>query len=120
VIVGLTVPAAIAFALAARPVPAEPTALFRGLNRLESAIVRARLDRWGGPYDIRDGGQTVMVPADRRAEVIVEFAKMASENPGVTWAVLHQPDNAELDRATHTDVTPRKDDTSSVIASTSR
>jgi hypothetical protein len=91
VIVALTVPCAVALALAVRPSPRQPTALFRGLAPADIATVREHLDRWGVPYAFQDGGHTVLVPAARRAEVIVELDRMAPESVPTVWASIRRP-----------------------------
>lgn len=75
-------PFALFLAYGARPQASESpvslVALASGLNAREADALRAHLELRRVPYQIRDGGQTVMVPADRRAELTVELIHTAS------------------------------------------
>ena len=70
----------------ARPRPSEIplnlVALASGLDAREADALRAHLEVRQVPYQIWDGGQTVMVPADRRAELTVELIQTASWEGG--------------------------------------
>jgi flagellar biosynthesis/type III secretory pathway M-ring protein FliF/YscJ len=50
-----------------------------GLTAREADALRAHLELRRVPYEIRDGGQTVLVPADRRAELTVELTQFAAQ-----------------------------------------
>lgn len=82
VAVSLLVPLAALAAYDARPRPTEiPLTLVpivSGLTARETDALRAHLELRRVPFEIRDGGQTVMVPADRRAELTVELTQIAA------------------------------------------
>ena len=84
--VSILVPIAALMAYNARPQPSEKAvdlvALASGLDAWESEVLRAHLELRRVPYQMWDGGQTVMVPADRRAELTVELTHTASWEGG--------------------------------------
>ncbi len=71
VVVTLAVPCAVALALAVRPAQRQPGKLFLGLQDPEVAV-EAHWESWGVSQSLEDGRYTEVVPAVRRAEVIVE------------------------------------------------
>ncbi|MCC6697688.1 MAG: hypothetical protein IT365_18820 [Candidatus Hydrogenedentes bacterium] len=79
--VSILVPLAALMAYDTRPQPSESpvnlVALASGLDAREAAVLRAHLELRRVPYQLWDGGQTVMVPADRRAELTVELTHTA-------------------------------------------
>lgn len=82
VVVSLTVPCAVALALAVRPPsPQQPSALFLGLGDLEAAS-GVQWDPWGVVFE--DGGYADKVPAVRRAEVIIELDRIS---PGASLVI---------------------------------
>ncbi|MCC6488328.1 MAG: hypothetical protein IT364_12595 [Candidatus Hydrogenedentes bacterium] len=84
--VSILVPLALWLAFETRPQPSESpvnlVTLASGLDARESDALRAHLELRRVPYQIWDGGQTVMVPADRRAELTVELTHTASGKGG--------------------------------------
>ena len=64
--------------------------LFSGLSGEEAAAVGSRLELWSVPFELRNGGQTVMVPADRCAELTVEFARIAANEGDEETALLRR------------------------------
>jgi flagellar biosynthesis/type III secretory pathway M-ring protein FliF/YscJ len=101
--VSLLVPIAALAAYDARPRPVEPQStlvpMASGLTVREADALRAHLESRRVPFEIRDGGQTVMVPADRRAELTVELTQYTARKtstppdwiittlPGVDWTL---------------------------------
>jgi hypothetical protein len=59
-----------------RATPVEFLALFTELRAEEADAVRGVLRSLGVPYELRDGGQTILVPAARRAELTVECTRI--------------------------------------------
>lgn len=69
----------------------EPMAL--ELTARETDSLCAYLQSRRVPFEIRDGGQTILVPADRRAELTVELTQIAARR-GTTppdWRMLVVP-----------------------------
>jgi flagellar biosynthesis/type III secretory pathway M-ring protein FliF/YscJ len=77
-IVSVFVPLAALAAFDARQRPDEFEAIASGLTRAETDAVQDHLDGLRVPYLIRDGGQTVLVPAARRAELTIELTRNAA------------------------------------------
>jgi len=78
--VALCVPLTIAGAIAAHP--AQEGMVVLGEN-LDSATVHAVLDELRArqvPYATKEGGQTIMVPASRRAELIIELPHLGASS----------------------------------------
>jgi len=84
VAVSLLVPIAALAAYDARPrpteIPLKLVPMVSGLTARETDALRAHLESRRVPFEIRDGGQTVMVPADRRAELTVELTQIAARH----------------------------------------
>ncbi|GMV93212.1 MAG: hypothetical protein AMXMBFR82_29900 [Candidatus Hydrogenedentota bacterium] len=102
VAVSLLVPLAALAAYDARPRPVETqpklVPMVSGLTAREADMLRVLLESRRVPFEIRDGGQTVLVPADRRAELTVELTQNAptattppdwkiTTSPGVDWTL---------------------------------
>ncbi|GMU93111.1 MAG: hypothetical protein AMXMBFR4_21690 [Candidatus Hydrogenedentota bacterium] len=77
-IVSVCVPLATLAAYDARQRPEEFEAIASGLTRAETDAVQDHLNGRRIPYLIRDGGQTVLVPAARRAELTIELTRNAA------------------------------------------
>lgn len=105
-IVSLLVPLATFVAFETRPRPTEGqshlVALASGLTGREADTLRAHLELRRVPYLMRDGGQTVMVPADRRAELTVELTHMAARRDSglPEWTTDFIPDGSPVLRGT--------------------
>ena len=82
-LVSILVPLAAVTAYDARPRADEFEALASGLTRSESDAVLGHLDDRHVPYVLLDGGQTVMVPATKRAELTVELTQLAFVRDGL-------------------------------------
>jgi len=102
VAVSLLVPLAALTAYDARPRSVETQPLLvpmvSGLTARQADMLRVLLESRRVPFEIRDGGQTVLVPADRRAELTVELTQNAEtattppdwiiiSSPGVDWTL---------------------------------
>ena len=85
-LVAILVPLAAVTAYDARPRADEFEALASGLTSSESMAVLGHLEDRHVPYVLMDGGQTVMVPADQRAELTVELSRLASVRDGLSPA----------------------------------
>lgn len=82
-LVSILVPFAAVTAYHAHPRTDEFEALASGLTRSESDAVLGHLENWHVPYVLLDGGQTVMVPATKRAELTVELTRLAFVRDGL-------------------------------------
>ena len=82
-LVSVLVPLAAVTAYHAHPRTDEFEALASGLTRTESDAVLGHLEVRHVPYVLLDGGQTVMVPATKRAELTVELARLAFVRDGL-------------------------------------
>jgi len=114
VAVSLLVPIAALAAYDARPKPVERQStlvpMASGLTVREADALRVLLESRQVPFEIRDGGQTVMVPADRRAELTVELTRntggtttppdwIITTLPGVDWTLRDsRPSPGEVNR----------------------
>jgi len=76
-LVSVLTPLALLVAYDARPRPDSFEALASGLTSTEASAVRGHLDDRHVPYVFLDGGQTVMVPAEQRAELTIELTRLA-------------------------------------------
>lgn len=76
-LVSILVPLAALTAYNVRPRADEFEALASGLTSSESSAVLGHLEVRHVPYVLKDGGQTVMVPATQRAELTVELNQLA-------------------------------------------
>lgn len=82
-LVSILVPLAAVTAYHAQPRTDEFEALASGLTRSESDAVLGHLENRHVPYVLLDGGQTVMVPATKRAELTVELTRLAFVQDGL-------------------------------------
>jgi flagellar biosynthesis/type III secretory pathway M-ring protein FliF/YscJ len=82
-LVSILVPLAAVTAYNAHPRTDEFEALASGLTRSESDAVLGHLEDRHVPYVLLDGGQTVMVPATKRAELTVELTRLAFVRDGL-------------------------------------
>ena len=72
----VSVPAAAFLAWDTRAKPEDLVALFRDMRYEQASQVRKLLERHHVPFELQDGGQTVLVPAAQRAELTIEFASI--------------------------------------------
>ena len=82
-LVSILVPLAAVSAYDARPRSDEYEALASGLSSKQSSLVLGHLEDRHVPYVLRDGGQTVLVPATQRAELTVELTQLALVRDGL-------------------------------------
>lgn len=75
----LAVPVAAYFAFDWRERPSNLVPLATNLGEAEVHAVCELLEDWSVPFELRDGGHTLLVPAVLRAELIFELSAIMSE-----------------------------------------
>jgi len=100
ILMSVLVPLAALTAYDARPRSEKFEALASGLTDSETTAVRGHLEDRDVPYVLLDGGQTVMVPAEHRAELTVELTQLALVRGG-----LYPSPNTTASLAVHESVT---------------
>ncbi|MBI5095104.1 MAG: hypothetical protein HZB26_22045 [Candidatus Hydrogenedentes bacterium] len=73
VVVALTAPVAAFFMLDAAQGPQSLTVLYDGLSDHEAVAVRQALETRRVPFELDNGGRTILAPASQCAELRVEF-----------------------------------------------
>jgi hypothetical protein len=94
-VLALTVPVAAMVAADQRGKPTNLVALFTGLDEYNASSVRKRLEEQRVPFELRDGGQTIMVPADHSAELTIELSRFAPAASMAPVGIVHGMDRGQ-------------------------